>query len=392
MFRIRFKIRYKKGHAKSLPHILYCRLRVNGAPTRSDFSTGVACLPADWDNKAQRIRGHSENTRQQNLKLDQIRADLNTIYNDLQKSCKPTTAEIIKGIYTKKNTTTQATLLVWYAQYIEIKRQQRNASTVKTWQSKYNKLKEYIIETHKRNDIDLEEVTPRWLQNYYNHLLTKGYGKDHAARSSSFVKAVLDYAVTEGVLAYNATRSVRFAKDKLKPIRYLSLSELTQIATCPYFDDRLQRVADCFCFQCYTGLAYSDMVAFNPIKHINTDANGVQWITIHRAKTGELSTIPLLRNAKEILEKYNGQLPVITNQKMNDYLKEVAKIAGIQSWATLSTHTGRRTAGMYLLNAGLRLETVSKILGHRSVKITERHYAQLLTSTISEELRRVGLI
>lgn len=167
---------------------------------------------------------------------------------------------------------------------------------------------------------------------------------------------------------------------------------MKRLLECPFYDERLQKVVDCFAFQTFTGLGYNELLHFSAKTHLTTDKKGITWIMIHREKTKELSTIPFLSSARAILEKYENILPVVSNQKMNDFIKEAARIAGLDRVEEISTHVARKTAGMYFLNRGLRLETVSKILGHKSTKITERYYAELLTSSITDDLRKNGLL
>ncbi|MBB3840777.1 integrase [Runella defluvii] len=393
-FRVRFKIRSKKNASKAEIHYLYCRIRVDGicAP---DFATGIACFPDDWQHKQQSIKGYSEDVRQKNERLTQIRAELTEIFNDLRKQEKAITAQIIKQLYTKKTPIVQSCLLAFYDKCIQDLSISLNPSTMKSWYSRRAMLQTYIESVLKRKDIELVEVTPRWLKDYYEyHIKNLKNSLSHAARAVQAVKRIMDYSVVEGALPYNATKSLKVARSKQKPLSYLNKHELEKFAKCPFYDDRLQRTVDCFCFQAYTGMAYNELLLFSPKKHLHVDNEGITWIMIYRGKTTELSSIPLLVSARQLLEKYDYNLPVITNQKMNEYLKEAARIAGFEAEKIdeFTTHLARRTAGMYLLNVGLKIETVSRILGHKSIKITEKHYAKLLTSSIVSDLRRNGLI
>lgn len=390
---IRFRVRTSAKKSKTELHYIYCRLTVNRVQARSDMATGVSCLPEEWDNKAQRVRGYSDSVRQQNAKLDQIRNDLDTIYNEMRKYDKPITAEVIKQAYTSKQDPTPRTLLVYYQKFIdEVKSEEVKENTLEAWESRLKTLETYITNSLKRKDVDLAEVNGEWLKEYQKYHRKQGNCYNHSARAVGSIKAVLDFGVVKNVLPFNPTLSFRAKRDKSKPIKFLTNEQVRKLADCPYYDNRLQRVVDCFLVQVYTGMAYNELVAFRQKEHIKTDAKGMAWIMIYRGKTNELSTIPLLKTARELMEKYNYQLPVVSNQKMNDYIKEAAIVAGVEKAEEISTHVARKTAGMYLLNAGLRIESVSKILGHKSVKVTERYYATLLTDSLAEDLRRNGLI
>ncbi|WP_028525588.1 site-specific integrase [Runella limosa] len=392
---IRFKVRSKKNALANTPHYIYCRLTVNGIQARSDMATGVHCKRDEWDNNFQQIKGDTEGVRLQNQKLQQMRDDLDEIFNEYRKYDKAITAEIIKQAYLNKNDVTPRTILVWYNKYIdEDLRQRIQDDTIDSWLSRRNVLSQYITEVLKRKDVDIQEVTAAWLRSYQKYHISKGNGADHAARSIGSIKKVLDYAVIEGALSYNSTVSYKPPRSKRSPIKYLSATEVQQLATCPYYSDRLQRIVDCFLLQTYTGMAYKELYTFDAKKHLTTDELGIGWIMIHRGKTQELSTIPILRQTRDLLEKYNYKLPVITNQRMNEYIKEAATIAGFppEKVEDFTTHLARKTAGMFLLNSGLRIETVSKILGHKSIKVTERHYAKILTSSIVKDLKNNGLL
>lgn len=390
---IRFRVRTKKGASKSTPHYIYCRLRINGVVTRSDMATGVSCLPSEWDNKAQKIKGYSDKIKEQNVKLEKFRNDLDAIYNELRRYDRPVSAEIVKQIYLKKTDPTPSTLCVYYGLYVDKYQAGRvDDSTLRTWKSRQRVLKEYIETVLKRKDVDLGEITPKWLQQYQQYMVkTRKNCLNHAARAVESIKTVLDYAVVEEALPYNPTASLEMPRDQPKRIKYLNTAEMERLANCELYCTRLQKVVDCFLIQCYTGMAYNELFFFDAKKHLQ-QKDGITWIIIYRGKTDELCRIPLLAPARVLMEKYDYDLPVITNQKMNDFIKEAAKIAGLKNWEEITTHVGRKTAGTYLLNKGVRMEVVSKILGHKSVKTTEMYYAELFTQTISDDLRKNGLI
>ncbi len=191
----------------------------------------------------------------------------------------------------------------------------------------------------------------------------------------------------------NAKCSVNpFAQFKLiKPkndITYLTLNELKILEEKELHTDRLSNVRDLFLFQCYTALSYSDMAQLTKAD-IQYDSENRPFIQKQRQKTSVTYTIPLLPKALAILAKYDYQLPCLSNQKYNAYLKEIADICGIQK--NLHTHLGRHTFATVALNAGISIEIISKVLGHSSIKMTQAHYAKLLDSTIiSKVLEHLG--
>lgn len=140
---------------------------------------------------------------------------------------------------------------------------------------------------------------------------------------------------------------------------------------------RLNQVRDLFVFAANTALSYCDLAAVKR-EDIQTDGD-VMYLKKKRGKTGVTYILPLNDTAIRLLEKYDFELPVISNQRYNSYLKEVADICGIRK--TLTTHLARHTAATLMLNAGIAIEIVSKILGHSNTKITQ-HYAKLLDKTV----------
>ena len=172
----------------------------------------------------------------------------------------------------------------------------------------------------------------------------------------------------------------------------MSSQELFTLENKVFDSDRLNEVRDIFVFQCYTGLAYIDVKQLNK-NEIKIGIDDKAWIVSNRQKTGSSTTIPLLSKAIEILEKYkehplclksNLLLPVKSNQKMNEYLKEIATLCQIDD--NLTTHKARRTFGSTVtLNNGVPMHVVKEMLGHQSIKQTEE-YALTEQSTISREM------
>lgn len=175
----------------------------------------------------------------------------------------------------------------------------------------------------------------------------------------------------------------------------MTQTELDTLREKKSFLPRLDLVRDIFVFCCYTGLAYSDVKELRA-KHIVIGINGDRWIKMLRKKTKAVCSIPLLPPAEEIILKYSehpyvlngkGALPVLTNQKSNAYLKEIADVCGIHK--NLTTHLARHTfATTVTLSNGVSISTVSKMLGHRSLKTTQI-YAKVLDGKIADEMEKL---
>jgi integrase len=160
--------------------------------------------------------------------------------------------------------------------------------------------------------------------------------------------------------------------------------------------ERLAQVRDAFIFACFTGLAFSDLQGLRE-EHLVRDGDGSMWIRKKRQKTKNMCNIPLLKVPLEIIERYRAHpecvrkgvlLPVMSNQKMNAYLRELADMCGITK--QISTHTGRHTfASCVALANGVSMESVAKMLGHSNTNMT-RHYARVLDRTIINEMGKVA--
>ena len=199
---------------------------------------------------------------------------------------------------------------------------------------------------------------------------------------------VLD-AIDEGYLRRNPYKWLHIGKgdDGGRGLRkFLTLDELDRIRAARMGTECLERVRDLFVFQCYTCLSYSDLAAFDVGKV--REVNGRKMYTARRGKTGVEFTFMLLGPALEVLRKYKGRLPMLSNVKYNAYLKVVAQSAGVDK--PITTHWARHTGATLLLNAGVDMETVAKVLGHSSTKITRSVYAKLLDDTVAREMGKMG--
>ncbi|AYQ32318.1 site-specific integrase [Runella sp. SP2] len=389
---IRFKLRYALYKSNPIKTI-YVRLRVNGT-TCTDFSTGIRIEATQWNSTFMKIDGDSDKVEAQNTFLRQIETDLLNLHTDLiRKGVKPT-AQMLRDLYAniRFHDSEAARLLTYTRKFFEYHISSIDWGTAKGLKSQVQVLEDYLTQTNQLT-ANLTTVNPGWLMNYHKHLTTvRKVGLDRARRCVALVSRVLDFAVVNNALESNPLKSIKFPRSKVKPIFFLEESDIQKLEEYQHFSQRLQKTVDCFLMQIYTGMAYVDLLNFDAKKHLKREKDGTEWIIINRAKTGSIAQIPVVEKTKLLLVKYSYQMPVMTNQKMNEYIKEAAQIAEIEVAQRIGTHTARRTAGTFLLNRGIPLHTVSKILGHKSIKVTESHYAHLMTSTIKAHMKSVGLL
>lgn len=165
---------------------------------------------------------------------------------------------------------------------------------------------------------------------------------------------------------------------------YLTDEELKRLEKHTFSQVRLKQVKDLFIFCCYTGLAFTEMSTLTT-NNIEIGFDGNEWIQMIRKKTNRKISVPVLPKAKEILEKYYNELPSISNQKFNSYLKEITALLGIDK--KLTHHTDRKTfATTVLLFNDVPMEIVSELLGHTNMNVTQAHYGKIVQKKVSEQI------
>ena len=223
-------------------------------------------------------------------------------------------------------------------------------------------------------DIDIEKVTPNVVNGFFSYLCSK-MKNNSAVQKMKCLKSILQYAVDEG---YTKTSPFKM-KMKIDKLEYhpLTSEQINIIKNKEITITRLLRIRDLFLFQCYTGLAYVDMAS------LKREDIRDGYIQKNRMKTSVKAVIPLLDGAKQILEKYNYELPVLSNQKYNSYLKELGDICGIEQ--TLTTHLARHTFATICINNMIDINVIAKMMGHSSTRITLSTYAHMQNNTVLQQ-------
>ena len=322
--------------------------------------------------------------------LNAVRAKLYDAENKLMELGLGITAQAIKDMYMGKIKSKQYSLTSYFNDFLETKGKRVGKEIVRDTYQKYETtlkhFKNFLKAKYKRNDIQLTEINISIINAFFSYLL--GIMENNSATGyMKKLKAVLSLAHQDKIIETNPMDKFKTHIER-KDIVYLTKDELSIIYKKEIENERLERVRDVFIFACFTGLSFIDLTNLDPKKHIKKDNQGKVCIFKERTKTSVEATIPLLPIAKEILEKYCYNLPVLSNQKYNAYLKEIQDICNIKK--SLHSHICRHTCATMLLNNDVSLLTVSKILGHANTKITEQTYAKLLPSTIMDEINSVA--
>ena len=378
------------------------RMRVNFASKRIEFTTGYRIDAAKWDSDKQRVRNGCSNKLKQ--PASEINASLLGYYTEVQEIFKkfeveeimPTPEQIkeafnalhkpIEEVKQRKSTPN-----AFYKAFDEFVRDcgRQNDWTDSTYE-KFAAVKNHLMNF--RDGLTFDFFDEKGLNDYVTYLRdVKEMRNSTIGKQLSFLKWFLRWAFKKGVHQNNAYDSYKpKLKSTQKKIIFLTWEELNKLREfeIPAAKQALDRVRDVFLFQCFTGLRYSDV--FN-LRRSDIKGDHIEVTTV---KTSDSLIIELNNHSKAILDKYKDVafeddkvLPVITNQKMNDYLKELAELAGIDEpvrqtyyrgneridevtpkYALLGTHAGRRTFICNALALGIPPQVVMKWTGHSDYK------------------------
>lgn len=361
---------------------------------RLELSTSVIIKLEDWDEVRQLVKDDAPNAESLNNRLKKVDTALHDTYNRLVSSGKNFNVDDIKDEYKGiRNSKGILEVFDYYLKTIENNIGHGYAyRTLKHYRVTRKKLAEFLRNQLHKGDTPINSINYNFL-NQFDMFLKAEYGvhQNTAWNYHKHIKRIMNLAVSMELIQKSPYNQF---KTKLQQTNreFLTKDELHRLETKQIEIDRLAIVRDIFVFACYTGLAYSDISKLNT-NHIQTRNDGNQWIIINRTKTKSQCSIPLFPNALKIIEQYSGYpeallkgrvLPVSSNQKLNSYLKEIATVCGINKHLTM--HMARHTfATTVTLSNGVPIETVSKILGHKSLKITQI-YARVLETKISEDM------
>lgn len=266
------------------------------------------------------------------------------------------------------------------------------SGTLERYVTSLKHTKDFLKWKYKTDDIDIAKIDHAFITDYEFWLRSvKNCANNTAVKYVKNFHKVIDIYLANGWLDKNPFINY---KSKVKEVErvFLTEDEVQAILNKEFKTDRLNLVKDIFVFSCFTGLAYVDVKNLTK-SHISIGIDGEKWIFTHRKKTEVASKIPVLPVAQIIIDKYKSHpecinkdklLPILTNQKMNAYLKEIADICEIDK--DLTFHIARHTfATTITLTNGVPIESVSKMLGHKNLKTTQ-HYAKVLDRKVSEDM------
>ena len=374
------------------------RITVDGQRVENNIRKSI--LPSLWDQSKERAKGTSTTAVDLNRFIEEARIHVHQIVTELQQDGAEINPLIVQqrfygvGQVRKQERTI---LQVIQEHNDEAKKLIGKDFVEITWR-RYETMKRYLGELIKQkygvDDLPLSDFTGEVIRAYEVYLKTeKDLCQNTLIRYMKALKKITNRCLANDWVHKDPFAGIKFREAPTDP-EFLTLEEVDRIYSCNPGSKRLEVIRDMFLMSAFTGLAFTDVSQLTE-DHIVTDNDGNKWIRKPRQKTKQMSNIPLLDIPLAIIEKYQGDkkaakkgvlLPIPCNQVMNCYLKEIATICKINKHLTM--HTARHTYATLCLSQGVSLKNVSKMLGHASVKMTER-YARVLDSSILRDMNAI---
>jgi site-specific recombinase XerD len=393
MITVLFYTRKSKANSNGQTPI-YLRITVNGQ--RFETATSRFVENEKWSVKAGRIVGSTKEAKELNGFLDILQAKAFDIQKKLITLGVEVTIENFTNLWQGKKEKARMLLEIFEhhnKQVEELIGQQYSRATFKRYETSLGHTRNFIQEYFNQTDLAITQIKYQFITDYEFWLKTKRKCNHNSTiKYLTNFKKIVNICLKNGWLDKNPFIGFKMTKkDVDRP--YLGQEELDLIKSKTFVSDRLNQVRDIFLFSCYTGLAYVDTQKLTPAD-VSIGIDGEKWIFTKREKTETASRIPLLPPALEVINKYsnhpkclnsNRLLPLLSNQKMNGYLHEIEAICGINK--NLTYHTARHTfATTVTLTNGVPIESVSKMLGHKSLRTTQ-HYAKILDKKVSYDMQ-----
>ncbi len=375
---------------------LYARVTINGV--RAEISLSRRINTQLWDETNSMMKGDSDEAREVNESLEILRGELRQCYYELRSEKKEITAEAVKVRYLGVEEEYKTLMDVFTLHNNEMRGligKGMSNGTYKRYKVTQGKLLRFMKDTYNKSDIQLRDLRYKFVTDFEYYLkTTDNIAHNTAIQYVKKLKKIIGVAIKNEWLDKNPFLGFKcIIKETDRNV--LTDEEIQLLINKTFPSKRLEQIRDVFIFSCYTGYAYAETKALTP-GHIEKGIDGEMWVTINRSKTNGRSKVMLLPVAIELIEKYRNHpecvwrgalFPVKSNQKYNDYLKEVASLCGIQK--ELTTHIARHTfATTVTLANDVPIESVSAMLGHRSIRTTQI-YAKVVQKKLSNNMREL---
>ncbi len=392
-------VRFFARKSRAISDLIPLTMRIGLNRQRISISTKIRVKGSEWSVKEGRLMSISRLSKKINDQLDGFRVKAFDCQRALMNEGKPITLENIKAKWLGTSTEKSVMLMEVFAQHNQrvkdLVNKEFSPLTLDRYETSFRHTTAFMKWKYGINDIDVKLLKYEFITDYEFRLKSvRNCDHNTSMKYLSNFKKIVYICIKNGWVSSDPFVGFKLAKREIeKP--FLVEEELNRIANKEFAIPRTRQVRDIFIFCCYTGLAYADVEKLTR-DEIATGIDGEKWIWTNRQKTSSATRVPLLPAALEILDRCKEDpqcalkgrlLPVLSNQKMNSYLREIADLCGITKRMTF--HTARHTfATTVTLSNGVPIETVGRMLGHRNLKTTQ-HYAKILDRKVSEDMARL---
>ena len=362
----------------------------------AQFSCKLSCNPDLWNPRESRMNGKSREAVEINGKLENLLLSVQSAYQSLLSKGCPFDAADVKELF-QGSVQTRCMLIERLDILIREKKEHVGidikGETISNYHTTRNNLRTFIEDKYKVEDLSFSQLTENFIYDFRDYYLNKlGFQQSSFYAVASQIKTVCKLAYREGLADTLLFANVKIARGDKKLPKALDRRSLDKLMNTHFgeLEEEMETARDLFVFACHTGAAYCDLMGLSKTHLVRDDEENL-WMKFNRKKTGVLCRIKLLPEAIRIIEKYRGEererlLPQMKYATYQSYLKALRLREGIAF--SFTTHTARHTfATLITLEQGVPIETVSKMLGHSNVSMTER-YAKVTPQKLFEEFNR----
>jgi len=395
-FGLLFYLKKPKGYVNG-DRPIYLRITVNGIVKESSLQR--TWDPDRWNSDSGRATGTKNDAKAINAYLDTLQAKAHQARHQLILDSKPVTAAAVRNLLQgREGDGERPRMLLEIFQHhndqiAALIGKEYASATLTRYKTALGHMRTYLQWKFKTADLDIRKLDYEFISEFeFWFKSVKGCDHNTTMKYLACCKKIVLRCIRNGWLLRDPFIGFNMALREVDR-EALTEDELQVMAGKTFATDRLGQVRDAFLFSCYTGLAYADIHKLKR-SEISSGIDGEKWIFTRRQKTESPTRLPILPAGMRILEKYANHpicltkdrvLPVLSNQKMNAYLKEIADCCGITK--RLTFHIARHTfATTITLGNGVPIETVSKMLGHKNLKTTQ-HYAKVLDRKVSQDMQ-----
>ena len=373
-----------------------CRITYN--QERYEFATGFFINPNHWHSKQQQAKPPNDDNSFINSQLSLIKSKINQAFLYLQVNNPEFKIDDLmsqyKGVPIKKDLGLIEVYKLYLVRIKKLINIEIKLVTFKKYEESLTHLNDFVKWKFKASDIKLKDIHSNFITEYEYYLKTeKRLQLSTLNKAIQRFRKVLTFAISQNYLAKDPFILYKAKREK-KEVIFLDSIELQKLENHYFEIKRVQQIKDLFIFCCYTGLGFTEMINLKT-SDIIKGFDGELWLDIRRNKTQKSYRVPLLQQAKNILELYRNDsreavFPRLSNPKFNAYLKEVAAVVGIEK--NLTHHIARKTfATTVLLYNDVPMEIVSELLGHSNMLITQESYGKVVQRKVSEEMNKLKL-